>query len=193
MKLSPRCQQVCDLAIAGATLQDSAALMGVSINTIKCYRRRLYRYLGVGSKIALMRKLGHVYQEVTENKTKAETYIECRNLGMSYKEISEKFGVGDAYLRNFTQRMFKKSIEKDHPIQIEKTENDDFKILYSMGHHDETDFSKAVLDYIGKLPMQKTPLVQTGWARLIKTEARYQLSISETRRRGMLPITYVAY
>lgn len=193
MKLSSRCQQVCDLAIAGATLQDSAALMGVSINTIKCYRRRLYRYLGVGSKIALMRKLGQSYQEVAACKTKAETYIECRNLGMSYKEISAKFGVSEAYLRNFTQKMFRKSIGKDYPIHIEETENDDFKILYSAGHHEESVFSKSVLDYIGKLPMQFTPLVQTGWARLIKTEARYQLSVSETRRRGMLPITYVAY
>jgi DNA-binding CsgD family transcriptional regulator len=56
-ELSKRERQIARLLVAGYTSLNTAAIMGLSENTVRTYVRRLYRKLGVNSRTELVRRL----------------------------------------------------------------------------------------------------------------------------------------
>lgn len=56
MKLSPRIDTVFKMTLQGHSHNDIAETMRISKNTVKGYRKRLYRYLGVNGKKGLLER-----------------------------------------------------------------------------------------------------------------------------------------
>jgi DNA-binding CsgD family transcriptional regulator len=103
MKLSPRIQQVCELTLQGHSNKCIAEKLGVSIHSIKLYKVRLYRYLGVHTKQELRRKImGEPVRIEAESKLAA--YQAYRVQGLSYKEIGRLEGVTPDHVRTYVYR-----------------------------------------------------------------------------------------
>ncbi len=57
--LSRRERQVADYVVAGATTEEIAAALSIQAETVKTYKKRIYRKLGVASALELARLLQH--------------------------------------------------------------------------------------------------------------------------------------
>lgn len=103
MKLSPRIQQVCEMTLQGHKNERIAEALGVSVHTVKKYKVRLYRYLGVHTKHELRRKiLGQPVR--VEAPTRMATYLEYRRQGLTYKEIGRLENVTADHVRTYVYR-----------------------------------------------------------------------------------------
>lgn len=103
MKLSPRIQQVCEMTLQGHKNAVIADALGVSIHTIKLYKIRLYRYLGVHTKYELRRKIMREPTKV-EADTRLKVYQAYRAQGLTYKEIGRLEGVTPDHVRTYVYR-----------------------------------------------------------------------------------------
>jgi DNA-binding CsgD family transcriptional regulator len=54
IKLGQKIKRVLDLTLQGKQQKQIADEIGISTNAVKCYRRRLYSYLSVSGKNALL-------------------------------------------------------------------------------------------------------------------------------------------
>lgn len=103
MKLSIRTQQVCEMTLQGKSNKVIADVLGVSIHAVKMYKTRLYRYLGVHSKLELRRKIMGEPVRV-ESVNRLSTYQAYRAQGLSYKEIGKLEGVTPDHVRTYVYR-----------------------------------------------------------------------------------------
>lgn len=103
MKLSPRIQQVCEMTLQGHKNERIADALGVSVHTIKKYKVRLYRYLGVHTKHELRRKIFGQPERI-EAPTRMETYQAYRQQGLTYKEIGRLESVTADHVRTYIYR-----------------------------------------------------------------------------------------
>jgi len=56
IKLGQKIKDVLDLTLQGKQQKQIADEIGVSTNTVKCYRRRLYKHFSVSSQKALLER-----------------------------------------------------------------------------------------------------------------------------------------
>lgn len=103
MKLSPRIHQVCEMTLQGHKNEVIADTLGVSVHTIKLYKVRLYRYLGVHTKHELRRKIMGEPVKV-EADTRMKVYQAYRAQGLTYKEIGRLEGVTPDHVRTYVYR-----------------------------------------------------------------------------------------
>lgn len=103
MKLSPRIQQVCEMTLQGHKNERIADAIGVSVHTVKMYKVRLYRYLGVHTKHELRRKIMGEPVKV-EAETRMKVYQAYRAQGLTYKEIGRLEGVTPDHVRTYVYR-----------------------------------------------------------------------------------------
>lgn len=103
MKLSPRIQQVCEMTLQGHKNERIAEALGVSIHTVKFYKVRLYRYLGVHTKHELRRKIMGEPVRIEEG-SRLAAYQAYRIQGLSYKEIGRLEGVTPDHVRTYVYR-----------------------------------------------------------------------------------------
>lgn len=103
MKLSPRIQQVCEMTLQKHTNEVIAHALGISPNTVKEYKKRLYQYLNVSNVHELRCKI--MGQPVrVEAPTRMATYLEYRRQGLTYKEIGRLEGVTPDHVRTYVYR-----------------------------------------------------------------------------------------
>lgn len=111
MKLSPRIQQVCDLTLGGLTNDLIAQSLSLSVNTVKLYKKRLYRYMGVHSKQGLRNK---VFGKPTplQAKSRLDLYLAYRDQGLTYKEIARLEGVSHGSIKTYVNEFRKRTTSR---------------------------------------------------------------------------------
>lgn len=91
------------MTLQGLKVEAIAEALHVSPNTVKKYKARLYRYLGVHTKHELRRKiLGQ--PERIEEPTRMQTYQAYRRKGLTYKEIGRLEGVTPDHVKTYVYR-----------------------------------------------------------------------------------------
>ena len=103
MKLSPQIQAVCDMTLQGHKNERIAEALHVSVHTVKKYKVRLYRYLGVHTKHELRRKIIGQPERI-EAPTRMAVYLAYRQQGLTYKEIGRLEGVTPDHVRTYVYR-----------------------------------------------------------------------------------------
>lgn len=103
MKLSPRIQQVCEMTLQKHTNEVIADALGISPNTVKEYKKRLYQYLQVSNVHELRRKIMGEPVKI-EADTRMKVYQAYRAQGLTYKEIGRLEGVTPDHVRTYVYR-----------------------------------------------------------------------------------------
>ncbi len=104
IKLSPRISQVCTATLKGIPNKVIADDLGISVNTVKLYKKRLYSYLGVNSKIQLRQKVQSDLKHPGEDLKRFDLFVAYRSLGLTYKEIGKLENVSYKHIKSWLHR-----------------------------------------------------------------------------------------